>query len=76
MSGLVERVITTSAGMLRGETIDDAMRFLGVPYAAPPFGERRFRLPEPVEPWSGVREATSHGPTSPQSAYAGALGEQ
>lgn len=75
MSGLVERVIATSAGMLRGETIDDAMRFLGVPYAAPPFGERRFRLPEPVEPWSGVREATSHGPTSPQSAYAGALGE-
>lgn len=75
MSGLVERVIETSAGMLRGEIVDGAVRFLGAPYAAPPFGERRFRLPEPVEPWSGVREATSLGPTAPQSAYAGALGE-
>lgn len=50
------------------------MRFLGVPYAAAPFGERRFRLPEPVEPWAGVREATTFGATAPQSEYPGALG--
>lgn len=74
MSGLAECVIETSCGMLRGESVDGVMRFLGVPYAAPPFGERRFRMPEPVEPWVGVRDANSLGPTAPQSAYPGALG--
>ena len=71
----LEGVIETSTGVLRGETIDGITRFLGVPYAAPPFGERRFRLPAPVERWQGVRDATSFGPTAPQAPYAGALGE-
>ncbi|WP_235825277.1 carboxylesterase/lipase family protein [Agromyces badenianii] len=71
----LEGVIETSTGALRGETIDGIARFLGVPYASPPFGEHRFRLPAPVEPWEGVRDATAFGPTAPQVPYAGALGE-
>ncbi|MFB6608759.1 carboxylesterase/lipase family protein [Agromyces sp. NPDC056379] len=71
----LEGVIETSTGALRGETVDGITRHLGVPYAAPPFGERRFRLPAPVEPWQGVRDATAFGPTAPQSPYTGALGE-
>ncbi|MFF6793933.1 carboxylesterase/lipase family protein [Streptomyces filamentosus] len=44
--------------------------FLGVPYARAPFGPLRFRGPEPVEPWEGVREAAEFGPTAPKRPYA------
>ncbi|XUM01535.1 carboxylesterase family protein [Streptomyces venezuelae ATCC 10712] len=44
--------------------------FLGIPYAAPPFGALRFRAPAPPEPWTGVRAATAHGPTAPHAPYA------
>ncbi len=43
--------------------------FKGVPYAAPPFGTNRLRPPQPVEPWSGVRDALTYGPKSPQLPY-------
>ncbi|HIE60587.1 MAG TPA: hypothetical protein EYQ02_02565, partial [Microbacterium sp.] len=36
---------TISTGTLRGSVTDGIRRFLGIPYAAPPFGSRRFRLP-------------------------------
>lgn len=37
--------------------------FLGLPFAEPPVGEHRFGAPVPAEPWQGVRDATSYGPT-------------
>lgn len=40
--------------------------FLGVPYAAPPFGEHRFAPPAPVAAWDGTRDALRFGPTAPQ----------
>ncbi|MEU6572747.1 carboxylesterase family protein [Streptomyces sp. NPDC046805] len=49
---------------------DGVASFLGVPYAAPPFGPRRFHAPSPPEPWTGVRDATAHGPTAPHAPYA------
>ncbi|MFF0743665.1 GNAT family N-acetyltransferase [Streptomyces sp. NPDC004111] len=42
--------------------------YLGIPYAAPPFGPHRFRAPQPPAPWDGVRDCTAFGPISPQSA--------
>jgi para-nitrobenzyl esterase len=52
-----ERLVT--GGVLRGiERPDGSEVFYAIPYAAPPVGERRFRQPEPVEPWQGVRDAT------------------
>jgi len=38
----------------------------GLPYAAAPVGERRFRAPEPPEPWAGERDCSAFGATSPQ----------
>ncbi|MDQ0993666.1 carboxylesterase/lipase family protein [Streptomyces sp. V3I7] len=64
-------VCTTEQGAVRGSTAPDGVTsFLGVPYAAPPFGPRRFQAPSPPEPWPGVRDATSYGPTVPHAPYA------
>ena len=40
--------------------------FRGIPYAAPPVGALRWRPPQPVRTWSGVRRCTSFGPSCPQ----------
>ena len=59
-------VATTSMGSLRGERTGAVEVFRGVPYARPPVDELRWRPPQPVEPWAGVRDATSFGPIAPQ----------
>uniref|UniRef100_A0A8D2Q0I6 Carboxylic ester hydrolase n=1 Tax=Zosterops lateralis melanops TaxID=1220523 RepID=A0A8D2Q0I6_ZOSLA len=40
--------------------------FLGIPFAKAPLGSLRFSSPEPPEPWTGLRDATSHPPLCPQ----------
>ena len=52
--------------------VDGVVRFLSVPYAAPPLGERRFLRPQPHPPWKGVREALTPGPSAPQHTPKGA----
>ncbi|MEU4269638.1 carboxylesterase family protein [Streptomyces sp. NPDC026092] len=47
--------------------------FLGVPYAQAPVGPLRFRAPEPVEAWDGVRGALAFGATAPKRPYAAPL---
>jgi para-nitrobenzyl esterase len=54
---------------VRGSTSDGVNAFLGIPYAAPAVGLDRYRVPQPVRPWGGERDATAHGPTAAQSAY-------
>ncbi len=56
-----------------GEVVGFADRYesfawRGIPFAAPPTGERRWRAPEPPEPWTGVREALASGAPCPQLA--------
>ncbi len=59
-------VVRVAQGELRGRTRKGAQLFAGIPYAAPPIGNRRFRAPEPPEPWKGVRDARRFGPAAPQ----------
>ena len=56
-----ELVVNTSAGILRGFTINSTGLFLGIPYAEPPTGFLRWRAPRPKLRWSGVRDARSYG---------------
>ncbi|MFF9344019.1 carboxylesterase/lipase family protein [Streptomyces sp. NPDC014773] len=68
-AGAPEAVV--GAGRVSGAFVADGVAaFLGVPYARAPFGALRFRAPEPVEPWKGVRKATEFGPTAPKRPYA------
>ncbi|MCL2394504.1 MAG: amidase family protein [Acidimicrobiaceae bacterium] len=59
--------VRTTAGSVRGSYEHDTGVFRGIPFAQPPFGPRRFRVPQRPEPWGGVREATSFGPPPPQT---------
>jgi para-nitrobenzyl esterase len=61
-------IATTTAGFVRGTERDGVQRFAGIPYAAPPVGDRRWRPPAPVEPWAGERDATAFGATAHQNA--------
>jgi para-nitrobenzyl esterase len=60
-----EPVVTLPLGRVRGPPLPRGLvGFAGVPYAAPPVGARRFRAPEPPDPWDGERDATRFGPFS------------
>ncbi|MFZ4282569.1 carboxylesterase/lipase family protein [Streptomyces rhizosphaericola] len=70
MSDIVEATARIAQGTVRGAVERGVAVFRGIPYAAAPVGGRRFRAPEPPEPWEGVREAHAFGPTAPKRPYA------
>jgi para-nitrobenzyl esterase len=61
--------VRTGHGALRGHTVGGVTSFKGISYAAAPFGRNRFRAPQPVEPWDGVRDAGVFGATAPMPGY-------
>ncbi|MGH3502169.1 MAG: carboxylesterase/lipase family protein [Nocardioidaceae bacterium] len=66
----------TSYGAVYGHADSTGvLTFLGIPYAAPPIGARRFAPPEPPRPWKEARDATSRGPAAPQPGASGPVGE-
>jgi para-nitrobenzyl esterase len=58
--------ISISSGQLRGIRDADVRTWRGIPFAAPPVGDLRFRAPVAAEPWSGSRDAGVFGPSAPQ----------
>lgn len=69
-SARVDTVVRIDTGQVRGRDRGDHAAFLGIPYAAPPVGVRRFQAPAPVAAWDGVREATAYGPTPQRRPFA------
>ena len=63
-------VVTTTGGKVRGVLGEGAggnvETFYGIPYAAPPVGDLRWRPPQPPEPWTGVRDGGRRGRPCPQ----------
>ena len=57
-------ILTIEGGQIQGVQLDDAPGvtvYRGIPYAAPPIGQNRWRAPQPVVPWEGVRECDTFG---------------
>jgi para-nitrobenzyl esterase len=62
-------VIKTDAGRVSGvlNATGDVYAFKGIPFAAPPVGDLRWKEPQPVKPWEGVRKCESFGPSPMQA---------
>ena len=63
--------VQTVNGTLEGIDCSGVKVFKGVPFAAPPVGNLRWKAPQPVEKWEGVRQAKDYGPNPMQEALFG-----
>lgn len=63
--------VQLDAGPVRGQLQDSVIFFKGMPYAKAPVGDLRWRPPQPVQPWTGVRDATQFGPDCAQEPFGG-----
>src|SRR4029450_8619597 len=61
--------IRVDGGLISGAAADGVRSFKGIPFAAPPVGELRWKAPQPVVAWEGVRKCEEFGPECPQAPY-------
>ena len=54
-------MVSVTGGKIQGSTLKGGAVFKGIPFAAPPVGDLRWREPAPVKAWTGVRQATQFG---------------
>ena len=62
-------IVKIDSGELHGNLADGVASFKGIPFAAPPVGELRWRPPQPVARWTGVRQATEFGADCMQGRF-------
>nr|WP_229310965.1 carboxylesterase family protein [Larkinella soli] len=64
--------VRVTGGLISGTiTPDGGLRiYKGIPFAAPPVGEYRWKAPQPVKPWTGVRKCEQYGPSPMQGSPA------
>ena len=67
------QIVSTDAGLVSGTTdaAGDVRIFKGIPFGAPPVGSLRWREPQPVTPWTGVRRCVAFGPNPIQENWGG-----
>ena len=63
----IENQIQVTGGTISGTTENGVQTFKGIPFAAPPVGDLRWKLPHPVLPWDGVKACVEFGAACPQS---------
>lgn len=68
---ITEVEVTYDHGAVVGRTIGGVHTFLGLPYAAPPVGDLRWRPPQPAMPWATPRDASELGSRCPQVDFMG-----
>ena len=54
-------VVTVDSGKLHGSESGGVLSWKGIPFAAPPVGPNRWRAPQPLATWQGIRDATQYG---------------
>jgi para-nitrobenzyl esterase len=58
----ITEIVEIEGGTIKGAITKDLIIFKGVPFAAPPVGDLRWKAPQPVQKWEGVRQATKFAP--------------
>ena len=58
--------VMTDCGLIQGMFENGLTVYKGVPFAAPPVGELRWKAPQPMKKWEGVRQAVEFAPGPPQ----------
>lgn len=62
-------VLKVEGGSIKGLINQDVVSYKGIPFAAPPVGQLRWRAPQPVIAWDGVRDASNFGKDCAQAAF-------
>ena len=77
VSAAISDPVRLDSGSVSGIPVDDAgvRMFKGIPFAAPPVGDLRWRAPQPAAHWDGVRKADQFGPTCTAGGGGGRGGE-
>ena len=58
---------------MQGVVKNGVSSFKGIPFAAPPVGDLRWKAPHPVKPWTGLSQADAFGPGPMQNAFFAAI---
>src|SRR6187401_2904561 len=66
--------VKTDAGPVTGVIAGDVAAYKGIPFAAPPVGDLRWKAPQPPAPWQGVRKTVAFGPGCIQGPILGQMG--
>ncbi|NLA74695.1 MAG: carboxylesterase family protein [Deltaproteobacteria bacterium] len=65
--------VNVTGGIIEGVSLDGIFSYKGIPFAAPPVAENRWRSPQPVIPWEGIKKADKFAPGPMQDTAFGAM---
>jgi para-nitrobenzyl esterase len=67
------QTVAVTGGTIEGVSLDGIFSYKGIPFAAPPVGENRWKSPQPVVPWEGVKKTDKFAPGPMQDTAFGAM---